>query len=123
MVTLISAVSFLVGMNFNISTSSIVPYQQLDDSPILSIAENHNDAVLVIAAVPIDERHIVSLWTALECFVVGSANHVVISSPYWARPIMNPLLQEVRKSIPHFASGDVQIEARFFENERYDVGL
>ncbi len=30
---LISAVSFLVGMNLNMATGSIVPYQQLDDSP------------------------------------------------------------------------------------------
>ena len=86
-------------------------------------AYNHSDAILVIAAAPINERRIVALWTELECFVVGSTNHVVLSTPHWARPIMHRLLQEVRRSIPHFASGDVQIEARFFENQRYDAGL
>ena len=77
---------------------------------------------MVIAAMPTDERHIVSLWTELECFV-GSISHVVISSAYWARPIIERLLIEARTSIPHFATGKVTIEARFFDNKRYDVGL
>ena len=82
----------------------------------------YNDAVLIIASVPVEEKHVVALWTELECFV-GSTSHVVISSPYWAKPIMDHLLVYVRKNIPRFASGQVTIEAHFYDNERYDAGL
>ena len=81
-----------------------------------------NDAVMIIAAMPLDERLLVALWTELECFV-GSVDHVVISSAYWAKPIIDRLLIDVRKNIPHFASGQVTIESKFYDNQRYDVGL
>jgi hypothetical protein len=80
------------------------------------------DAVLILASIPIDKRRIVSLWSGLECFV-GSASHVVVSSAYWAKPIVDRVLVDVRNRIPHFSSREVTIEARFFDNERYDVGL
>jgi len=83
--------------------------------------ENNHD-VLVIASVPIEERHVVALWTELECFV-GSASHVVITTTYWARPIIDQLLVRVRNDIPRFSSGEVTIEVFFYDNERYDVGL
>eukprot|EP00536_Pseudo-nitzschia_multiseries_P006389 jgi/Psemu1/286440/fgenesh1_pg.134_\ len=79
-------------------------------------------AVLVIASVPIEKSHVVALWTELECFA-GSASHVVISTPYWSKPIMDQLLIHVRRNIPHFASGKATIQVLFFDNERYDVGL
>mmetsp|Transcript_12762 Transcript_12762/g.25556 ORF Transcript_12762/g.25556 Transcript_12762/m.25556 type:complete len:392 (-) Transcript_12762:155-1330(-) len=82
----------------------------------------YNDAVLIIASVPIDEKHVVALWTELECFV-GSTSRVVISTAYWAKPMMDRLLVDVRRNIPRFASGQVTIEAHFYDNERYDVGL
>ncbi|VEU41204.1 unnamed protein product [Pseudo-nitzschia multistriata] len=82
----------------------------------------NNGAVLVIASVPLEEKQVVALWTELECFT-GSASHVVISTAYWAKPTMDLLLARVRKKIPRFASGQVTIEAHFYDNERYDVGL
>jgi len=78
------------------------------------------EAIMVIAALPFDKRHVVSLWSELECFV-GSASHVVISSAYWAMPIIESILLEARKNIPKFAN--IKIEARYFDNQRYDVGL
>ena len=84
--------------------------------------QKNNDAVMIIAAMPLDERHLVALWSELECFV-GSIDHIVISSAYWAKPILNRLLIDVRKNIPQFASGQVTIEAHFYDNQRYDAGL
>ena len=98
-----------------------------------------NDAVMIIAAIPLSERHIVALWSELECFVTTTedsnsvtttgdgkttnVNHVIISSTYWAKPIIEHVLKEVRLRIPLFISKQVTIEAQYYVNNRYDVGL
>ena len=99
--------------------------QALQGIPIHNKNSNNNknnNAVMVLATVPLDERHLVSLWTELECFT-GSVSHVVLSSAYWAKPILETVVREAQTQIPHFRSSRVAIEARYFDNERYDVGL
>lgn len=82
----------------------------------------NNDAVLVIATVPLLRHHLLALWSQLEC-LVDDINHVVISAPHWAKPVLDIVLGHANKQIPHIASKHVSVEANFFDNDRYDVGL
>jgi hypothetical protein len=119
-----------------------VPEHNTDSSSSsIFMSRSKNDAVMIIAAIPLSERHLVALWSELECFVTtikdsnsvttttgGSGkttnvNHVVISSAYWAKPIIEHVLKEVRLRIPLFLSKQVTIEAQYYVNNRYDVGL
>ena len=84
--------------------------------------KKQKQAAVILAALPVDERHVIALWSELECFV-GSANHLVLSSAYWARPIIDRVVLEARRKIPKFVSGNTTIEAKYFDNERYDIGL
>mmetsp|Transcript_54536 Transcript_54536/g.132405 ORF Transcript_54536/g.132405 Transcript_54536/m.132405 type:complete len:321 (+) Transcript_54536:274-1236(+) len=101
---------------------------------------------MVLATAPLDKRHVAALWSELQCFVVGQSSsssllsvdnpieHVVLSAPVWSQPVMERLLVEIRNKIPHFqlsrrrqdgstAAPKVTIEAKYFENDRYDTGL
>jgi hypothetical protein len=81
-----------------------------------------NSRLLVVAAVPRDERHVHTLWSQLECYTT-TVDHVVVSAPYWSKKITKNITDLARTSIPHFASGQVTLEAQFYVNDRYDVGL
>ena len=116
---------------------------------------------MIIATVPLSERHVLALWSELECFVTTIADpattrqsdntktkevnvqHVILSTAYWARPIMEHFVHEVRTRIPLFmmmeedSSSSIQnrrststarpprvtIEVQYYVNNRYDVGL
>ena len=107
------------------TTNHTERYKTQHHNNINNINNKNNDGintVIILATMPTDERHLISLRTELECFV-GSASHVVLSSAYWKDPIINLLIHQARRNIPQFASSEVQIEARFFDNERYDAGL
>jgi hypothetical protein len=78
--------------------------------------------VLIIAAVPRERTHLVSLWSELECFT-GTITHVIISAPDWGDVYIERVVQLAKKYIPKFANGQVTIEARYYLNNRYDVGL
>uniref|UniRef100_A0A7S4ADZ8 Uncharacterized protein n=1 Tax=Pseudo-nitzschia australis TaxID=44445 RepID=A0A7S4ADZ8_9STRA len=78
--------------------------------------------VLVIAAAPRSIKHIVSLWSSLECFT-ADVDHVVLSAPTWSQPIMERFLAQASFKIPRFSSGRVTLEGMVAVNDRYDVGL
>jgi hypothetical protein len=86
---------------------------------------HHHDGssrVLILASAPRSAKHIVALWSSLECFT-SDVDHVAISSPTWSRPILERLLVEATLKIPRFASGSVSLEGMVTVNDRYDVGL
>jgi len=78
--------------------------------------------VLVIAAAPRNQKHLVALWSSLECFTLD-IDHVVVSAPTWGKSIIERLLYKAMTSIPRFASGEVSLDGTFSINDRYDVGL
>ncbi len=80
-------------------------------------------AVMILATVPLDERHVMALWSELQCFTYRHIDHVLIAAPLWSESIIQTLLTKVKTDIPQFASNQVTISARFFRNDRYDVGL
>jgi len=77
---------------------------------------------MVLAAVPLDKRHVTALWSELHCFT-RNIDHVLLAAPLWSEPIIRELLVEVKQKLPQFASNKVSISAKFFVNDRYDVGL
>jgi hypothetical protein len=87
-----------------------------------AIREKHDRRVLVVAAVPRDERHVYSLWTSLECLATN-VDHVVVSAPTWSKKIIGNITEFARNSIPMFSSGRVTLETQYHINDRYDVGL
>lgn len=84
--------------------------------------KKENGRVLVVAAAPRDERHVYTLWSQLECFST-TVDLVIVSAPDWSSEITRNITDLARKSIPHFSSGRVTLEAQFYVNDRYDVGL
>ena len=88
------------------------------------------NAVMILAAVPLDSRHVVALWSELECFAAPDARitTVILAAPLWCQPMLDFLIAQVQNRIPQFRStnttkGTKYIEARYFTNDRYDVGL
>lgn len=127
-----------VGSKFNYMSSSVI-IQQFGSllNPILTtniIGQRDNNDItekeqnpggrraLIISAAPRSKKHIVSLWSSLECFT-GDADHVVISAPTWSQPIIEQILAEASTKIPRFASDQVSLEGMVSVNDRYDVGL
>eukprot|EP00536_Pseudo-nitzschia_multiseries_P016575 jgi/Psemu1/328275/estExt_fgenesh1_pg.C_11540001 len=82
----------------------------------------HKKRVLLIAAVPRDETHLLTLWSQLECFA-EPVDHVIISAPTWGKPYVEHVMNLAETYIPHFAKKKVTIEGKYFLNDRYDVGL
>lgn len=78
--------------------------------------------LLIIANVPRSKRHFMSLWSILECFTNG-VKHVILSAPLWSKNIVDNVISVVKDHIPAFYEENITIEAKFFENFRYDVGL
>lgn len=78
--------------------------------------------LLIIAAVPRDETHLLTLWSELECFA-ESVDHVLISAPMWGQVYIEHIILLAKKYIPHFINGKVTMEGKYFVNNRYDVGL
>ena len=78
--------------------------------------------VLVMAAVPRDKRHVLALWSQLECFTIG-VDHVILSAPLWSKEITTQIIELAKDKIPRFSSGEVTIQPEYFLNDRYDVGL
>ena len=58
---------------------------------------------MVIASVPLDRRHVVALWSELECFTNHPMIHkVIVSAPYWSYSILEQLIPMAQNYIPHF---------------------
>lgn len=81
-----------------------------------------NKRLLILATVPKNQRHVIALWSQLECFTTG-VDHVVISAPKWSKHIVDKISNAAKSSIPHFARGKVRLTVQLYLNNRYDVGL
>jgi len=78
--------------------------------------------ILIISVVPRNLRHVLALWSQLECFTVG-VDHVVLAAPTWSREIVTKIVELAKHSIPRFVNKEVSIQMEYFFNDRYDVGL
>lgn len=97
----------------------------IGNSNSIGSSNSTGKAVQILASVPWDKRHVISLWTELECFT-KDVNTIVISAPEWASDIIGTVVNEARTRIPHLSNattGTTTIEAQFFVNDRYDAGL
>lgn len=104
---------------------SIGPTENVQKNPPHESSQWKNTTssrLLVIAAVPKDARHISTLWTELECFT-PNIDKVILSAPHDKREIIEKILVAARTFVPHFSNGAVQLEAQYYVNDRYDVGL
>lgn len=111
-------------------------HQQLGQR-IQNHRKRHIRRLMILAAAPRDVRHLYTLWTELECFTVTTAQSaaaeatdgevtldILLAVPDWSKGIIEPFLDVVRSTIPHFGpSGRTKIMVRYFINDRYDVGL
>jgi hypothetical protein len=86
------------------------------------IKKKKRKRILIIAAVPRDERHIFTLWSELEC-LTSNVDHVLLSAPTWSQKILTKVVEEVKFNIPRFINKDVTIDITYHTNDRYDVGL
>jgi hypothetical protein len=75
---------------------------------------------LIISVAPRTIKHVVALWTELECFTLD-VDYVILSGPVWSEPILRQIVDMAKKSIPQLAS--TPLTFRVFVNDRYDVGL
>lgn len=109
------------------SSTSINPFKDYDQknfgTPVVRRSgEGTKKRVLVIASVPIDKRHVVALWSQLECFT-ADVDVVVLTAPKWSKKIIAKIVAMAKKNIPRFANGEVKLEVKRFLHNRYDVGL
>ena len=90
---------------------------------LLSSNKNRS-AVMVLATVPLDKRHVTSLWSELDCFTDRqNISKVLLSAPGWSKPIIDRLVQEVKNKLPQFMSSsqqksEIEIDAKYFDNDR-----
>lgn len=98
-----------------------------DDLHILN-AHSTNDnqttaieTVLIIATVPYSADHVMALWTHLEC-VTDGIDKVLISAPDtdWSREIVTAIIKQFTELS---SNTGFHLEAAFYTNNRYDVGL
>ncbi|KAL3910189.1 MAG: hypothetical protein SGILL_007792 [Bacillariaceae sp.] len=138
-VTFLSALVFVGVMTVHVST--LINQLMVDgetNSPIIEIrqsstssAQKTNDRTapsraLIIATVPRSIKHVVGLWTELECFTLD-VDRVVLSGPTWSKPILNAVAKMAQERIPRFSAtkskNPISLQVLTFVNNRYDVGL
>lgn len=97
-----------------------LPYQT--NISLIPRKKDHSSprAVLIIAVYPISWTRLSTLWSQLECFT-SKIDAIVVAAPDWSRDILDPVLQKAKQSIPILR--EKMITARYFVNDRYDVGL
>ena len=93
------------------SETSPKPTDSHLDRPFHSHLRDGN--VLIIAVAPIDECHVVALWSQLECFTSG-IDKVVLSAPLGSEGIMDKLVQEMKHKIHHLPT----IVVHYVKNDR-----
>ena len=87
-------------------------------------SERRNNA-LIISVAPRRAKHVVALWSELECFTTD-VDYVILSGPTWSQPILETVVEMAKTSIPRFSSSSsstVQLKFQTSINDRYDVGL
>ena len=80
------------------------------------------EAVLIIAAVPLDWQHVYALWTHLEC-VTNGIDKVLISAPDtdWSKKIIEAVITQFKQIAG--SSLSFELDVAYYTNDRYDVGL
>lgn len=112
----------LITQSFNTTEgfdTKLVP--SLDDSSTLSGIEK----ILIIASVPKDAKHVLALWTHLECVTKG-IDKVLISAPDtpWSRDIVSVVIRQFRwNNSVNNNTHKFELDAAFYVNDRYDAGL
>lgn len=108
----------------NISSSEATIWTPTQQNGIASSSSprNRRRRVLIIATVPKDARRVATLWTELECFTID-VHKVIVTAPIERQDKVAKICNAAKTTIPHFADGTVELEARYFVNDRYDVGL
>lgn len=78
------------------------------------------ETVLIIAAAPYTADHVMALWTHLEC-VTSGVDMILISAPDtpWSREIIGAVV----KKFNELNNKALKLDASFYTNNRYDVGL
>ncbi len=101
----------------------------IDTQPQLPDATAMPITTLIIATVPYDHYHAKALWSHLEC-LTENINHVVIAAPDadWSRSIVDAIVTKFQAALSNqnkdrSISKTIIIEADYFVNDRYDVGL
>ena len=72
--------------------------------------------LLVIATVPRSQRHIVALWTELEC-LASSVDDIVLVAPHEQKELVDQVVKQAKEVLHR------NIQTMYFENDFYDVGL
>lgn len=117
------------GIPFNCATANRVVGKKPASSSALDGIISNGETIsrtkkrlLVVSAAPTDERHILALWSELECFT-ENVDKVIISAPTWGEAAIREVIRQAKLSIPRFVSGETSLESEFYINDRYDVGL
>jgi hypothetical protein len=85
-----------------------------------STKDEGRQRALIISVAPRTIKHVVALWTELECFTLD-VDYVILSGPDWSKTILQQIVFMAKQSIPHLSS--TPLTFRVFVNDRYDVGL
>mmetsp|Transcript_7966 Transcript_7966/g.17970 ORF Transcript_7966/g.17970 Transcript_7966/m.17970 type:complete len:430 (-) Transcript_7966:35-1324(-) len=82
------------------------------------------ETVLIIATAPYSADHVMALWTHLECVTEG-IDKVLISAPDtpWSREIIATIVKKFKQHLRDTNSTVINLDAAFYTNNRYDVGL
>lgn len=75
---------------------------------------------LIISTAPRTIKHVVALWSELECFT-SDVDYVMLSGPTWSETILQQIVSLAKSSIPKFSS--IPLQSQVSVNDRYDVGL
>lgn len=94
-----------------------LPVEEPKPQPVVPTYKSKGiDHILIVAAVPRSSGHTVALWSELECLALPY-DQIIISSPEWSRPLMDDIVQQAQDRL------QMNIQAQYFVNDRYDVGL
>jgi hypothetical protein len=96
------------------------------NSPAMAAATKRNNnpsrRALIIATVPRSIKHVVGLWSELECFT-SDVDAIILSGPTWSKPILERIVAMAKERIPRLSADRISIQTLYFVNNRYDVGL
>jgi hypothetical protein len=98
------------------------PPREEEDSEESTKHQKAKSSILIISTAPRTMKHVIALWSELECFTLD-VDHVVLSGPTWSTDIIQQVINLAQTSIPRFISKSVTIDATYHINDRYDVGL
>jgi hypothetical protein len=96
----------------------LLPWKSIESSKLSSnVPSIEKDvSLMILATIPRSARHLLALWTELECLTDGIDKILLVSDPSYSG-ILDRFMGEARNKL------GLDIEARYFANDRYDVGL